>query len=266
MKNVLPDIFFAVICLKIGLAQLLWSPRILTIEDAIYFDRAPAGPNIIFSQILTVLALACSVLIFFLVKNTYSKLDRIQKYLILSWVGFIFSQIFSDVLHGVSINLERLTPLFIPFIALVYLQSNKNALDRMSILLGVILVGGLLVAVIDPAWSFMLDHRDDFVFSAERYIGLLSHPNQIGALAALTIIISLRKRLDVLIVAGAAILSLMLSQSKTSIGALILSILYAAVGLNYFSVITKQMTLKFILAVFYISWFLMLSIGLWPPS
>jgi O-antigen ligase len=262
MKKVLPDIFLAVICLKIGLAQLLWAPRILTIEDAIYFEGAPAGPNIIWAQILTVLALAISVYLFLLIKNAYTRLDRVRKYLILSWIGFIFSQIFSDILHGVSINPERLTPLFIPFIALAYLQSNRNALNSMSMLLGGILFGGLLVAVIDPNWSFMADHRNEFVFSADRYIGLLSHPNQIGALAALTIIISMRKRLDVLLVAGAAVLSLTLSQSKTSIGALLISVLYATVVWNYFSVVTKQMTIQFILAVFYISWLLMLSIGL----
>lgn len=241
---------------KLGLGQLLWSPRTFTFLDAYDYSFLSPSPWILLSQYFTLFIFLSGAIIFISGFKRNFRVTREYRLLSLIWIILIFFALMSDWLSGRKSSLEHVTPLLIPFVGARLLHVEKiQLLDTLYYLIGLIIFGGLVAAVINPKWAFNFDYQSDFALFNLRFVGLLSHPNMTGALAGLLVIIGLAKsfRFKVFFV-SCGLITLLISQSKTSIFATFLAYLIWIITINRQSKKFARAWVGFAAIVFLFGW------------
>ena len=224
-STLLASLFIFLSALKLSLAQMLWAPRILTLEDAYYYSAGVHNEWIIVAQIFTIIIFACGFQLS--VRALGMSVGFSARYIKAAffWMAINIVAIISHIISGNIPSLEMFLPIFIPLVVGSAMPEDRNfMIDALYYTLALMLAGGILSAILFPEWAFIMDWESEFSVSDKRYMGLLSHPNQIGAIASLVIITNLIKKFRYqFFVLSIALLSLALSQSKTSILAVLFS-------------------------------------------
>lgn len=256
-------VIFFMLCatLKVSLAQILWTPRSFSLNDLIEVGSA-SNDNIIMAQVLTVLGLMSGCFAFYIVARQNFRSDRRYAILSLVWILFVTVDLVSSFTNNQQQSPEKLLPIFVPFIAKISFIYRETILKSLFIMLGTVIYMGFYFAITNPEWAFILDYESELALFKWRYSGVLSHPNQVGALAAIVIMLAITQSKNMLfwaIVAGAA-LTLILAQSKTSIICAIMSLcVFFLHKRKSFDALTKIM-LSLCVVFFLMGWFIHMSL------
>lgn len=278
MSNVRKDIiiakkiFSAAIFLKIGLAQILWVPRAYSLEDIIYYsvNGGGGGGFNILPQILTIVSFVSGVYVIFSMKNIYFQPDE-NKYILCAWLAYCCAQILSDVINGAGFSINRFIPLIAP---LVYYVSTKEEYyilyNSTYAILGAIIIGGLVAAVFMPDWAFIYDYglQSETAIFDTRFSGLLSHPNQVGSLAAIVCIMyffSNRNGASKVILLG-AILTIVMAQSKTAFSCMCISLIYLVAVTNARFNLASKYILFIGSFIFIFGWIIYMDLYIYLPE
>lgn len=254
--------------LKLGLGQLLWAPRIFTFADEYDYSFSSQNPWILLSQILTLLVFSSGAVIFINGFNHGYGISKKYRTLALIWSLLIVFVLLSDWMSGRVSSLEHFIPLLIPIIGAKLLHVERiHLLDKVYYSVGFIIFGGLIAAVVNPKWAFMLDYQSDSALFNLRFVGLLSHSNQTGGLAGLLLIIGLAKSFKFKkFIICCSLITLLIAQSKTSILATFFAFIVWVIVVNWRSVKLAKALVGVAAVAFIFGWLVIVVLGMNAPS
>ncbi len=218
-----------IVGLSTALTQGL-APRVVVgsgFQDVALSAPAATGPLTQITPLANLAVLVLSVLI--IVRNPPEAEDGRSRALLFGALAFAASGVFAGLLGAVPVVGPDL--LIFPLVALALWRARLTVdrlLPHLRLITGTIIWASLLLVVLAPSRAFYAGQERSFVGAVRQLAGITLHPNYLGMVAALAVVLafaSVRRSWATRCYCVAAVLTLLLTQSRTSYAA-------AALGLS----------------------------------
>jgi O-antigen ligase len=201
---------------KIGLASLLWAPRAFNFEDLLD-NIYNTNENVYISQFFTMVIVFSGFFItLYTLKRFISDFNKAKSYVYL-YILFYILAVLNVFRSETPLNLEVLSTTLTPIVVYSMVTNGFNLEKIFRLTFTLILSAGLIAAVVNPEWAYVLDYESDLALFDKRFAGVLSHPNVTGVVSITCLILALAHRDKYFYISiFVSLASLILSQSKTN--------------------------------------------------